>query len=92
MNKIFFILPTLIYTMQNNYRERHKKGFKIMRLIYDLTMAILILSAAVVMFFAKSLDIEKYIVIDPLMRKLFGGICVLYGGFRLYRAIKSKDE
>jgi hypothetical protein len=78
--------------MQNNYRERHKKGFKIMRLIYDLTMAILILSAAVVMFFAKSLDIEKYIVIDPLMRKLFGGICVLYGGFRLYRAIKSKDE
>lgn len=78
--------------MQNNYRESRKKGFKIMRMIYDFVIAILILSLAVLMFFAKYLDIEKYITIDPLMRKLFGSICLLYGGFRLYRAFKTNNE
>ncbi len=59
-----------------------------MRRIYDFTMAILILGMAVVMLGAKKLNIEELISVDSSFRYLFGGICLLYGGFRLYRGFK----
>lgn len=59
-----------------------------MRMTYDLTMAILILGMAFVLFFAEWLKIEQIMAVDLTFRFLFGGICVLYGGFRLYRGIK----
>lgn len=59
-----------------------------MRMTYDLVMALLILGMAVVMIFAEKLKIEQIMSIDNTFRYLFGGICVLYGGFRLYRGIK----
>jgi hypothetical protein len=55
---------------------------------YDLAMAFLILGMAVVMIFAEKLKIEQIMAVDNTFRYLFGGICVLYGGFRLYRGIK----
>jgi hypothetical protein len=55
---------------------------------YDLVMALLILGMAVVMIFAEKLKIEQIMAVDDTFRYLFGGICVLYGGFRLYRGIK----
>jgi hypothetical protein len=55
---------------------------------YDLVMALLILGMAVVMIFAEKLKIEQIMAVDNTFRYLFGGICVLYGGFRLYRGIK----
>jgi hypothetical protein len=51
-------------------------------------MAFLILGMAVVMIFAEKLKIEQIMAVDNTFRYLFGGICVLYGGFRLYRGIK----
>jgi hypothetical protein len=59
-----------------------------MRMTYDLAMAFLILGMAVVMIFAEKLKIEQIMAVDNTFRYLFGGICVLYGGFRLYRGIK----
>ncbi len=59
-----------------------------MRMSYDLVMALLILGMAVVMIFAEKLKIEQIMAVDDTFRYLFGGICVLYGGFRLYRGIK----
>jgi hypothetical protein len=50
-------------------------------------MSFLILGMAVVMLFATKLGIVQLIDVDPLFRYLFGGICLLYGGFRLYRGI-----
>jgi hypothetical protein len=55
---------------------------------YDLVMDLLILGMAVVMIFAEKLKIEQIMAVDDTFRYLFGGICVLYGGFRLYRGIK----
>jgi hypothetical protein len=55
---------------------------------YDLVMALLILGMAVVMIFAEKLKIQQIMAVDDTFRYLFGGICVLYGGFRLYRGIK----
>jgi uncharacterized membrane protein YfcA len=50
-------------------------------------MSSLILGMAVVMFFGAKFGIMQFVDVDPLFRYLFGGICLLYGGFRLYRGV-----
>lgn len=74
--------------MQESFREKQQKSYTMMRMTYDLVMALLILGMAVVMIFAEKLKIEQIMSIDNTFRYLFGGICILYGGFRLYRGIK----
>ncbi len=80
--------------MEQDYRNRTRKSFAVMRTIYNLTMAVLILAMAVVMFWGDKFnnDFIDNIVseLDPLIRYLFGGLCLLYGGFRLYRGIKRE--
>ena len=60
-----------------------------MRTVYDLGMGILIFGVGLIMFFGNKLGIERIAEMDSLMRNLFGGLCILYGGFRLYRGIKK---
>ncbi len=74
--------------MENEIEGKKRKGYYLMRITYDLTMAFLILGMAVVMLFAEKLKIEQISSTDISFRYLFGGICLLYGGFRLYRGIK----
>ena len=73
--------------MDNDFRSRQEKSYILMRRIYDFSMSFLILGMAVVMLFAPKLGIVQLIDVDPLFRYLFGGICLLYCGFRLYRGI-----
>ena len=73
--------------MDNDFRSRQEKSYILMRRIYDFSMSFLILGMAVVMLFAKKLGIMQLVEVDPLFRYLFGGICLLYGGFGLYRGI-----
>jgi hypothetical protein len=74
--------------MQESFRDRQKKGYTLMKMTYDLAMALLILGMAVVMLFAEKLKIQQIMDLDDTGRYLFGGVCLLYGGFRLYRGIK----
>ncbi|TSA58188.1 MAG: hypothetical protein D4R41_05160 [Sediminibacterium sp.] len=74
--------------MQESFRDKQQKSYTLMRMTYDLAMAVLILGMAVVMLFSERLKIDQISTIDATFRYLFGGICVLYGGFRLYRGIK----
>ncbi len=74
--------------MENEFRDRQRKSYVIMRMIYDITMALLFIGMAVVMFFAEKLKIDKIITFDSTFRYMFGAICLLYGGFRLYRGFK----
>lgn len=74
--------------MQESFRDKQQKSYTLMRMSYDLVMAILILGMAVVMLFPEKLKIEQIMAVDNTFRYLFGGICLLYGGFRLYRGIK----
>lgn len=74
--------------MSADFRDRQQKSYTIMRMIYDLTMAVLLLGMATVMLLGEKLKIAMVIDIDSTFRYMFGGICVLYGGFRLYRGIK----
>ncbi|MFY7899548.1 MAG: hypothetical protein ACOVNY_05140 [Chitinophagaceae bacterium] len=74
--------------METDFREKQKKSFEVARMAKDITMALLILSMAVVMFFAKQLNLEGIAEFDKLFRYIFGGLCLLYGGFRMYRGVK----
>ena len=75
--------------MENDYRVKEKKSYSVMRMTYDLTIAVLLLGMAVIMLFAGKLGIEQLADKDnEFFRYFFGGLCLLYGGFRLYRGIK----
>ena len=75
--------------MENDFRTNQKKGYNAMRMSYDLTIAVLLLGMAAAMFFAERLGLDQFAGPDnDLFRYFFGTICVLYGGFRLYRGLK----
>ncbi len=74
--------------MDNSFRERQQKSYARMRKIRDISMGIIILLIGVLMFFADKLGLALN-VSDPLMRYLFGGLCLLYGGFRFYRGMQN---
>jgi len=78
--------------MENDYRVKQKKSYNVMRMTYDLTIAVLLLGMAVVMLFADKLHIEQLMDKDnEFFRYFFGGLCLLYGGFRLYRGFKRSN-
>ncbi len=60
-----------------------------MRMSYDITISLIILGMAVALLFAEKLHIEQLLDKEnEFFRYFFGGLCVLYGSFRLYRGIK----
>ncbi len=61
-----------------------------MHRIYDFTMALLILGMGVGLLGANKFNFELFLGIDSTYRYLFGGLCLLYGGFRLYRGFKNE--
>ena len=77
--------------MDNDYRFRQRKGYNSIQRIRSITMAIILLGMAFVMFAADRLNLEQIMGMDPMFRYFFGFICLLYGGFRLYRGIKNID-
>lgn len=75
--------------MENDFRVKQKKSYNMMRMSYDITIAIIILGMAVILFFADYFKIEQLLDKDnEFFRYFFGGLCLLYGSFRLYRGIK----
>jgi len=80
--------------MSNDYKERRQRSSSQLRMVYNISMGILVLAMAAVMLFGDRLGvdaIEQFISpIDPVLRYLFGGLCLLYGAFRLYRGIKKE--
>lgn len=70
-------------------RERSERSYRFFRRIYDFTMATLILGSGVLMLGAKWFKVDAVLNIDADFRVIFGAMCLLYGGFRLYRGIKQ---
>ncbi|MCZ2223946.1 MAG: hypothetical protein LC122_09980 [Chitinophagales bacterium] len=70
------------------YKDKRRKGYVLMRMIYDIGMSVLLLGMAVFMLFGKYFGIDNLVNVDDMFRKIFGVICLLYGAFRLYRGIK----
>jgi uncharacterized BrkB/YihY/UPF0761 family membrane protein len=80
--------------MKSDYQDRRQRGYTQLRVVYNISMGILILAMAAVMLFGDRFGVEaleQFIApIDPVLRYLFGGLCLLYGFFRLYRGLKKE--
>lgn len=74
--------------MDNDFRDRNRKSYTTMRMIYDFTMAGLILGIAVILLLGDKFGLPVIADIDKNMKYGFGGLCLFYGAFRLYRGIK----
>lgn len=72
-------------------RERQRKRYNNVRSIKDIVMALLILTVGALMIFGDKFQFTRAMMADkdPVIKYLFGGLCALYGGFRLYRGIKQ---
>jgi hypothetical protein len=73
--------------MENEFRQ-HSAG-KIAKKVFDITRALLIIGIGGVVLFGDKMNIAIMVGLDPILKYIFGSICLLYGGFRLYRGIKG---
>lgn len=77
--------------MENDFREKQRKNYTTMRSIYNITIGIVITGIGVLMFLSDKIGLNLLQQFDPIMIYAFGGLCLLYGSFRLYRGIKKED-
>jgi hypothetical protein len=59
-----------------------------MRSLLDYTMGLLYLGGGVFLIFAESFGFEMQ-SFDKTFRYIFGGLCILYGSWRIYRGFKK---
>lgn len=78
--------------MENFNRKPRKRPMSISAIV-SLIMAIVIICIGLAVFLGKYIGFSfaKNTRLDPLMLYVFGGLCLVYGGFRLYRSIKQDD-
>jgi uncharacterized membrane protein YgdD (TMEM256/DUF423 family) len=74
--------------MENELRNKNRKGYIQLRRVYDFTMAALILAMGVVFVFGDKFGLDFIMSFDTTVRYPFGGLCFLYGAFRVYRGFK----
>ncbi len=74
--------------MITDNRDVRDKRYATMRSIKDYGMGILYLAVAAFMFYPKVIGLDPE-GLDPLFRCIFGGICLLYGSWRIYRGYKK---
>ena len=74
--------------MSNELEKRRRRSYVQMRMVYDLTMGALILGVGLILFFGDRFGLPIISELDTVIRYGFGGLCFLYGGFRIYRGIK----
>ncbi|MBS1578487.1 MAG: hypothetical protein JST29_02460 [Bacteroidetes bacterium] len=79
--------------MESDFRNKQRKSYTIMRSVYDLGMGLLIVCMGLFLLLGDRLKVDAIyrivMQIDPLLKYIFGGMCLLYGGYRLYRGIKK---
>lgn len=73
--------------MENEFRQQ--SAGQIAKKAFDITRAVLILGVGCFLLIGDRYNVPLVMSIDPILKYSFGGISVLYGGFRLYRGIKG---
>ena len=66
-----------------------EKGYVRMRSLMDIGMGTLWVCLSIYIMFIKYFTPDVTVRLDPLSLKIFGGLCVVYGIFRIYRGIKK---
>jgi len=69
--------------MEEEFEVKKQKNYVNRRSIMDLGMGIIYTGMGVLMVFARKVGLDA--VFSEPFNYIFGGICLLYGGFRIYR-------
>jgi hypothetical protein len=67
--------------------DRRKRTYMLRRSIMDYGMGVIIFGFGI--FFLMAPRLGMTFVIDNFYRYSFAGLCLLYGGFRVYRGYKK---
>jgi hypothetical protein len=73
--------------MADSFDQRKEKNYSLMRSVLDYGMGILIFSFGLFFLLASRWGIDFNI--EPLFRNLFGGMCMIYGAWRIYRGYQK---
>ncbi len=74
---------------QNHPQSRREKGMVLMRSIMDYGMGLLWMSMGIFLIFTKYINSDMAYRFDDPAMKIFGGVCIIYGLFRMYRGYKK---
>ena len=76
--------------MLDEYEKRKRKQIGLMRSLLDYGIGAMIFAAGVFLFFRDKMELDFNETFPPNMTdKLFGGLCILYGAWRIYRGYKK---
>ncbi|MBY0347492.1 MAG: hypothetical protein GTN67_12365 [Hydrotalea flava] len=75
--------------MEQPIREKHRKNFIFLSSVRDIFMALLYLGMSVLLFGGKYWQIPQIMALGDAFCYFLGSVCLLYGGFRMYRGIKK---
>lgn len=67
--------------------DSRRRNYSLRRAIMDYGMGGVILAVGVVVLLAPKLKLD--VAVDDTARYIFFGLCVLYGGFRIYRGTQK---
>jgi hypothetical protein len=73
--------------MASEFEDKKQRAYINRRAIMDLGMGIIYTGMAALMFFADKVGLNA--VFSQPFSYIFGGICLLYGGFRIYRGVRK---
>jgi hypothetical protein len=82
--------PSRICDWYMSLEQREQKNQHNIKIVYDFTMALLWTILGLFLLLYRYLGFEPDY--DPFLASMFGGVCVVYGAFRLWRGIKRKKE
>jgi len=74
--------------MENQDSDRRTKGYILMRAIMDYGMGIVIFGLGVFFLFSDRLGFN-FNNVEGFYRYFFAGLCLVYGGWRVYRGYKK---
>lgn len=72
-----------------NRPDKRTRRYIMMKSITDYTMGVIIIGIGLIIIFSRQLQIEnENLSTTPV--KIFGGVAIVYGAWRIYRGIKKK--
>ncbi|MBC7947683.1 MAG: hypothetical protein H7Y42_07370 [Chitinophagaceae bacterium] len=76
--------------MLEEYEKKRRKQVSSMRAIMDYAMGVVIFLLGLFFFLRDRVKLEVNESFPPnYMDKIFGGICIIYGAWRIYRGYKK---
>ena|ERR1700754_946575 len=70
-------------------QDKRRREYALRRAIADYGMGIIIFCIGLLLLIGPRLGINVATGIDDLFRYIFAGLCLLYGGFRVYRGSRK---